>query len=57
MNKKNQLVDLPADLGDVGQLRGQDFTVQNTSPSRRKTPKDKGKSPITGKGLPHPNRP
>ena len=54
--KKNELVNLADDLGNVGQLRGQDFAVQNTAPVRRKRPTDKSKSPITGKGAPRPNR-
>ena len=33
MNKKNELVNLSPDLGDVGQLRGQDFAVQNSTPA------------------------
>lgn len=56
MNKKNDLVTLAPDLGNVGELPAEDFAVQNSTPARRKRPADKGKSPITGKGLPRPTR-
>jgi hypothetical protein len=45
-NQKNKLVDLNADLGDVGQLRGQDFTVQSGQTHRKASAKDDGKSPF-----------
>jgi hypothetical protein len=42
---------------DSGRARGQDFKVENKNPERNKYAKTNlGKSSLTGKGAPRPNR-
>jgi hypothetical protein len=56
-DQKNQLVDVAELQCDPGKARAEDFTVENENLKRTKyAAKDKGKSELTGKGAPRPNR-
>jgi len=56
-DQKNTLTNLAELQNDPGRARGQDFKVNNENHKRNKyAAKDKGKSELTGKGAPEPNR-